>query len=927
MLKKYSLYYSLFVLQGIFFMSYSPSRAQTTITVSSILESTLSEQQKIHKLDSLFLIWEQRHIDSLNQQYQDYAYWLYDQGKKEKAIYFEEKALSITLASQKTDTLFAQKSALYLGFYYRMNGQFQQSLKSYYKTVNLGGENDFVDSALNQLALIYAQIKDHDRAHLYYNLSIDKLQNKKATRLLTEAYFRAAYNSIQLNDSSSFSRSVFYAKKADSLSYTFEASKELHYDIKICLGNLYNTYETLNIPIADRYYHQALDLAKALNDSYKIREAYMNLGNLYQTTDMDIALNYGKKAMAFVKKDSLSRLKILGNMGFAYSYFGKYKEAIPYMLDALFQITEIDFKEHTNEYTSIFLDSPYKKELLIQFSILGETYLQYYEETRDKKLLEKSITYFTRADQVIDLLKVNSDEFNSRLFWRDEAAGIYSKAIRACYLNNDIAKAYYFIEKNKALLLMEDLAQQKYKETLALSNTILQQEQDLQKAIIRKEQALLHKRDQEGPSTLQLSKALIQEKRKLDVLRDSIYSKNRLRFDPTIRSLQETQKDLKHNEVIVNYHISRDDGYGIYTNNGKGYIVVLTKEDEYFFEMTDTNTLEKDVQSLLESIRKPLKTTQDIKSYAEGSYGIYECLFPSHEIKSLIKGKKLIIAADDYLAFLPFEALSTTSDKIHYLIHDTEISYVYSNSFVKNIQQETTQDEVSFLGVAPVHFKDQQLDPLENSIREINSLKTNYSGTALIDQESLKTSFLKELEQRYSIIHLATHSNAQDSISPWIALQDDKITLEELYVTKNNASLVFLSGCNTTIGKHETGEGVMSLARGFFYSGAQSVISTLWSIDDRATAQITDSFYDNLSKGHTKSKALHLAKLNYLEKNSLSDASPYYWASPILLGQNDRISTSSNSGILIIILLTSLVVIVFFLLRYKRKKVRLSLPV
>ena len=48
-----------------------------------------------------------------------------------------------------------------------------------------------------------------------------------------------------------------------------------------------------------------------------------------------------------------------------------------------------------------------------------------------------------------------------------------------------------------------------------------------------------------------------------------------------------------------------------------------------------------------------------------------------------------------------------------------------------------------------------------------------------------------------------------------------KITLDELYFTQNNASLVVQSGCNTTLGKQEVGEGVMSLTRGFFYSGAK----------------------------------------------------------------------------------------------------------
>ena len=104
-----------------------------------------------------------------------------------------------------------------------------------------------------------------------------------------------------------------------------------------------------------------------------------------------------------------------------------------------------------------------------------------------------------------------------------------------------------------------------------------------------------------------------------------------------------------------------------------------------------------------------------------------------------------------------------------------------------------------------------------------------------------------------------------------------------------------LSACNTAKGELAKGEGVMSLARGFFYSGANTVVSSLWNANDKSTARVMRDFYKNLSHGETKSKALHLAKQNYIKTQLLSDASPYYWASFVLIGDTGTIQLANNN--------------------------------
>ena len=82
----------------------------------------------------------------------------------------------------------------------------------------------------------------------------------------------------------------------------------------------------------------------------------------------------------------------------------------------------------------------------------------------------------------------------------------------------------------------------------------------------------------------------------------------------------------------------------------------------------------------------------------------------------------------------------------------------------------------------------------------------------------------------------------------------------------------------------EKGEGVLGLPRIFFYSGAKSVVSALWRIDDKSTSVFMSYFYGFLTDGKNKSESLQLAKLNMLKSKY---AHPFYWAGFILNGEYD----------------------------------------
>ena len=72
------------------------------------------------------------------------------------------------------------------------------------------------------------------------------------------------------------------------------------------------------------------------------------------------------------------------------------------------------------------------------------------------------------------------------------------------------------------------------------------------------------------------------------------------------------------------------------------------------------------------------------------------------------------------------------------------------------------------------------------------------------------------------------------------------------------------------------------LPRIFFYSGARSVISTLWRIEDKSTARFMKYFYKYLTKGFDKSESLRLAKIKMIKSGY---SHPFFWAGFVLNGE------------------------------------------
>lgn len=113
---------------------------------------------------------------------------------------------------------------------------------------------------------------------------------------------------------------------------------------------------------------------------------------------------------------------------------------------------------------------------------------------------------------------------------------------------------------------------------------------------------------------------------------------------------------------------------------------------------------------------------------------------------------------------------------------------------------------------------------------------------------------------------------------------DGFLRLHEIYNLDLDADLVVLSACRTALGKEVHGEGLIGLTRGFMYAGASRVVSSVWNVDDRASALLMSRFYTAmLSKGLSPASALREAQLSLLREPRW--ANPHYWAAFGLQGE------------------------------------------
>ncbi|RKH11313.1 CHAT domain-containing protein [Corallococcus sp. CA053C] len=93
--------------------------------------------------------------------------------------------------------------------------------------------------------------------------------------------------------------------------------------------------------------------------------------------------------------------------------------------------------------------------------------------------------------------------------------------------------------------------------------------------------------------------------------------------------------------------------------------------------------------------------------------------------------------------------------------------------------------------------------------------------------------------------------------------------------------LVVLSACDTGRGDVKQGQGVYGLRRAFLVAGAETVVMSLWKVEDQTTSTLMEAYYRHLLAGQGRATALREA----MRELRRTQSHPHFWAPFITMGQ------------------------------------------
>jgi len=666
------------------------------------------------------------------------------------------------------------------------------------------------------------------------------------------------------------------------------------------LGTLYEQLAIVQsqqgiIDSAFLYFHLALKYHKAEKSGLGCQQTLTNLGIYYfyrERKDYNKSIVTYRKALAYIERDkfqneeySIEALNIYANIANAMVRLGRFDSAFYYFQRSFDQIKP-GGREEDVVYSSLdefvrLRKIQYLIDLLID---KGDAYLEKFKKFKDSESIKEAIRVYKSADQLVNRIKDEQSEIISKLYWRNNTHALYEHAIEACYLSGNIADAFYFFEKSRAVLLNDQLYEQ-----ANLREAEILHRKELKKKIVELERELREKNGNLS-SISGLREKLYRYNQKLDADGRAIKSTNPGLYNNLLGATSVTIQDVQ--TKLLKQHTALIE---IFSGTKNVYAFIITAHQAYILSI-DKIEYEACAELFLEYISDKNRLNSGYTNFVECSRRLYQLIFQEHKLPA----GRIIISPDGH--FFPYEALITSavSEKPVFFLKDFAVSYTYSARYLlDSFFVPDNKGYHDFIGVAPVHFEQyKDFASLTGSDGSLDRLKSYFQNADnLILKQASKSNFLR-LFSRYKIVQLYTHATASGiSGEPEILFADSILYLSDLIsAAKPITNLIVLSACETGKGKFYQGEGVFSFNRGFAVMGIPSSITNLWSVENVSTYRLTELFYKNVSKGLPIDVSLQEAKIEFMQNvSSEMDILPTAWAATILVGKTESIEFNKPS--------------------------------
>jgi CHAT domain-containing protein/tetratricopeptide (TPR) repeat protein len=376
---------------------------------------------------------------------------------------------------------------------------------------------------------------------------------------------------------------------------------------------------------------------------------------------------------------------------------------------------------------------------------------------------------------------------------------------------------------------------------------------------------------------------------------------------------QQPQKLLDSGTILLEYYLQEP----------RSFLWAISSEGRVqSFELPGRDALETRIRSLV-----GLLSGTDPLASAQPEAGREAAERQSRELSQLLlgqvagnlDGKRLAIAANGALQYLPFAALPDPGGRDGPLVRWHEIVYVPSLAVLAELRERSAARPrpAGMLAIVadPVFGASDErlrrtpawqprpaageLPRLAGSGAEADAILALVPGKPVLK----KTGFEATPElvtsgalDAFRILHLATHGTSHTDRPELSAIvlsvfdrqghpRDGYLRAKDLTRLDLSEDLVVLSACSTALGPEIDREGMFGLAQSFLIAGARQVLVSLWNVGDRSTAQLMQRFYRHLLADRPPLPAAEALRLAQTEMWLQPQwRAPDHWAGFILEG-------------------------------------------